>query len=279
MLIVYIVLLFQIVMAQVGSHGTTFKPQRILIVGGSGEGKSSLINLLCDERKAETHSGAIGCTFQCADHIVQYKNSAYLLTDTVGFNEPDAGGKVSHRDAIKCLVNFAKTHEDGFNLIVFVMRRGRITKSFKETYEFFYQVLFSQEVPCVLYLSGSEYDDNMDEWFKHNKSHFEESFRFLQVVSGTTMVHLNPNLETFLAPKRAETRKKVWETIQYFARPESFRMMTGVNFWRRALNAVYYYFTFGGTLFKSQAKADIEKQLYSMQIDQKTINEIMTMIE
>ena len=157
-------------MASVVAQGTTDKPQRILIVGGSGEGKSSLINVLCDKKTAETHSGAIGCTFQCADHIVQYRNSTYCLTDTVGFNEPEVGGKVSHKDAIKNLVNFAKKHEEGFHLIVFVMKRGRITKSFKETYDFFYQILFSQEVPCILYLSGSEHDDNMDEWYKHNKS-------------------------------------------------------------------------------------------------------------
>ena len=82
-----------------------------------------------------------------------------------------------------------------------------------------------------------------------------------------------------MAPKRLETLNKMWETIEQFVRKEPFHMMTGISFWRKAMNFIYYYFTFGGTLFKSQAKVDIEKQLRTMHVDEPTIQDIMGMIE
>jgi GTPase Era involved in 16S rRNA processing len=255
------------------------KIPRILIVGGSGEGKSSLVNLLSNENKTVVSSGARGCTLKCEDFAVRYFDSNYLLTDTVGFNEPKDGGAVPHKDAIKCLIKFASEHAEGFNLIVFVMKKGRITQSFQSTYDFFYEVLFSEEIPCILYISGSEHDDDMDEWYKHNKRDFGHRYKFCEVVSGTALVHKNTQLAEFLRPKQEETYKKVWEAILFNTLPELIGIKTEISFWLKAINFIYYYFSFGGTFFKSKVKADLEKQLRGMGIEEKAIRDIMTLIQ
>jgi predicted GTPase len=256
----------------------TPKSQRILIVGGSGEGKSSLINLLAAENLAVVSSGARGCTLKCEEFSIRHGDLDYFVFDTIGFNEPTDGGKVSHKDAIKSLVHFAKDHKDGFNLIVFVMRKNRITKTFKDTYEFFYEVLLNKEVPCILYVSGSEHDDDMSGWYKYNKQHFDQTFNFVEGVSGTSLTHTNPLLEAFLLPKRMETRKNMWEAIQHHARPVPFGITTDINAWLHAFNYLYYYFSFGGAFFKSTVKRDLEKQLRSMSYDEPTIRDIMQFI-
>lgn len=256
---------------------TLMKIPRILVVGGSGEGKSSLINLLAKGIVADVNSGARGCTLKCADFGVNYLDSKYLLTDTVGFNEPEDGA-VSHNDAIKCLVNFAKEHSKGFNLIVFVMRKGRITQSFQSTYEFFHKVLFNEEIPCILYLSGSEHDDDMNEWYKHNKGSFDHKYKFSEVISGTALIHKNPQLEAFLAPKRDETYRKMWEAIMFNAMPDPIGISTELIYWLKALNFIYYYFSLGGTFFKSKVRTDLETLLRKVNIDEASIKDMMVLI-
>lgn len=254
------------------------KIPRILIAGGSGEGKSSLVNLLSNENKATVSSGARGCTCECQDFRIRYLDSDYLLTDTVGFNEPDVGGAIPHKEAIKCLIKFAKDHSEGFNLIVFVMKKGRITQSFRSTYDFFYEVLFSEGIPCILYISGGEADDDMDKWYINNKQAFEYKFKFCEVISGTALDHKNAQLAELFRPKREETYRKLWEAIMFATLREPMSLKTEISFWLNAFNFIYYYFSFGGTMFKPKVKVDLEKQLHTMGFEEKTIIEIMALI-
>jgi hypothetical protein len=119
----------------------------------------------------------------------------------------------------------------------------------------------------------------MDEWYKHNKRDFGHRYKFCEVISGTALVHKNAQLTEFLRPKKEETYKKVWEAILFNTLPEPIGIKTEISFWLKAINFIYYYFSFGGTFFKSKVKADLEKQLRGMGIEEKAIRDIMTLIQ
>lgn len=248
------------------------------MVGASGSGKSSLINLLCGEVKATVGTGVRGCTFKCDDFLIQKENILYFLTDTAGFDEPN-DGTVSHENAIKSLIKFAKEHRDGFNLIVFVMKQDRIKKSFVDTYNFFYQVLFSEEVPCIFYISHTEVQEDIDTWLNTEKKHFDGSFTYKQIICGTTKTSKNENLEKVFSPLRASTYKQMWLAIKEKSREEPFQMNASLSFWAKAFNAVYYIFSWGGKYFQAKVEIDLQKQLREMNVKEETIEEILKMIE
>ncbi|CAF1479675.1 unnamed protein product, partial [Adineta steineri] len=151
----------------------------VMIIGSTGEGKSSLINLLVGKEKAPTGDGPCGVTFDCSDYETTYLDIKYIFSDTIGLNECDTG-TVPHKDAIRKLVSFARSHSQGFNLLIFVMKKGRFTDGFQNNHLIFYETLFNTKVPCILYVSQCEHDTPIDAWYTANSNHLGQ-FHFKDV--------------------------------------------------------------------------------------------------
>jgi len=132
----------------------------------TGVGKSSLINLLLGENRASTSDAAKGCTFEVSvyeDHI--NKNIFY---DTVGLNEPRKG-TVSAKEALRSLTKLLRTIESGVNLMIFVIRKGRITDTMATNYAVFVHGICGNKVPVVLAVTGCEADADADSWYLENQ--------------------------------------------------------------------------------------------------------------
>ncbi|EFC37768.1 predicted protein [Naegleria gruberi] len=129
--------------------------KRVLIFGQSGVGKSSMINALANS-KLPVLDGAVGTTFESEE--VSFKDSSnqeILLIDTVGLSE-SATGTSSSIDSFIKLKNLLKKSTCGFNLMIFVTTKDRITGNDKANIELFKTILGDDKVPVIMVVNKSE---------------------------------------------------------------------------------------------------------------------------
>lgn len=151
----------------------------VVLFGEMGAGKSSLVNLILgsDHDVAKTSSGASSCTLDARPYDVTVQGRDFRIFDTVGLNEPQ-----SLRDpdcligAINKAYRLVKYLSDtgGINLLVFCIRRGRITANMQQNYLLFHDFLCHKKVPIALVITHLEHEENMEDWWLYNHSHFTE---------------------------------------------------------------------------------------------------------
>lgn len=184
---------------------------RILVIGQTGAGKSSLINLLAGKKVAKVSDSAKGCTFEFDSYQVDYNGEIFELIDTVGLNE-ESKGTAKPKDAMKMLIRFIKGNKRGFSCILFVMPKGRLTESFEKNHMLFCQTLLSGKTPAILFLGHCESDDPMNKWIKNEENKQAlMPYNFSDIVCGTAQD--GGRFAELLLPLRDETRDSVWESI------------------------------------------------------------------
>jgi len=151
----------------------------VVLFGEMGAGKSSLVNLILglDHDVARTSSGASSCTLDARPYDVSIQGRDFRIFDTVGLNEPQ-----SLRDpdcligAINKAYRLVKYLSDtgGIHLLVFCIRRGRITANMQQNYLLFHDFLCHKKVPIALVITHLEHEENMEDWWLYNHSHFTE---------------------------------------------------------------------------------------------------------
>ncbi|CAF1292946.1 unnamed protein product [Adineta steineri] len=184
---------------------------RILVIGQTGVGKSSLINLLAGEHVTNDSDSAVGCTFDHVTVRIVHDGQIIELIDTVGLNE-NSKGTVTDEQAIEKLFEFIRSNQRGFNLLLFVMKKGRLNEMFETNFELFSSVVSSGRIPAVLFISQCESDDPMNIWLKdYTNQQMINRFHFAEVVCGTTKA--GGRFGEKLRPLREETKNAVWKSI------------------------------------------------------------------
>ncbi|KAF9222620.1 hypothetical protein BS17DRAFT_173576 [Gyrodon lividus] len=149
----------------------------VVIFGETGAGKSSLVNLILGSDAAKTSSDAGGCTLDARDYDVTIQGKDFRIYDTVGLNEPQA-----LKDPDRLIGAIIKAYRlvqslsdaGGINLLVFCIQRGRITTSMQHNYKLFQDFLCHKKVPVSLVITHLEHEENMEDWWLYNQSHFPE---------------------------------------------------------------------------------------------------------
>ena len=154
----------------------------VLIVGETGVGKSSVINLIAGEQLADVSSSASGCTMQAASYDIVLRDRQgpghqahhIRLFDTVGLNEPS----MSKNDYLTAIqkANLLITQlwcTGGIRLLIFCIRGGRITSVTQSNYHLFRYILCQNEVPVAFVITGMESEQPMEAWWGRNEQLFE----------------------------------------------------------------------------------------------------------
>ncbi|KAN0091355.1 hypothetical protein V8E55_004921 [Tylopilus felleus] len=155
-----------------------FSPN-VLIVGETGAGKSSVVNLIAGERLAEVHSGADACTLEATSYDIILPDNQGLshhirLFDTVGLNESQF-----KKNAYLSAVEKANTlicqlqRTGGIRLLLFCIRGGRITAVMQNNYRLFCDILCQNKVPVAFVITGLENEESMEGWWERNVLSFE----------------------------------------------------------------------------------------------------------
>ena len=145
----------------------------VVLFGGSGSGKSSIINMLAERPVAAVSSSVYGCTFTSARYVVDIMGSPYNIYDTAGLDEGNKG-TVPKTEAIVQLFRLLKSLDTGINLLVFVMRGPRIKDAAYKNWRLFSEIICQGQVPVVIAITGLENEPVMDEWWWRNQGAFQQ---------------------------------------------------------------------------------------------------------
>ncbi|KAG2157256.1 P-loop containing nucleoside triphosphate hydrolase protein [Suillus clintonianus] len=139
----------------------------IVIIGDSGAGKSSLVNLITRTQTARTSDDTMGCTTETTvyehDFVTQDKILKLQLFDTPGLRADSLGMRPATRavkNLIRTLMRNATIH-----ILMYCVRRTRSVRALQRNYRF----LDSQvngRAPIVLVVTGlEERSPEMEEWW------------------------------------------------------------------------------------------------------------------
>jgi GTP-binding protein EngB required for normal cell division len=182
------------------------RKKNILVIGETGVGKSSIVNLIVGEKVAEAKGSADKCTF----NIDKYEYENFRLFDTIGYNDATENNPT---EALKKLANFAmEVTTDGICLIVYVMKQGRINAISRKNYDYFVKSFCNNEVPVLLVVTHCEEVSIPEHWYSSEKENFEKyGMIFNAVVCGCAIDLSSPKLDADLVPIY---KKKVTRTQQ-----------------------------------------------------------------
>jgi predicted GTPase len=150
--------------------------KNIVLFGGTGVGKSSVVNLMAGQEIAKTSPDMQRYTMHWEEHAIFFDGCDYKVFDTIGLEEPQLGMKAYLEVIVNAYNLITKLNsEGGIDLLIFCVRAGRVTATLQNNYRLFYEWLCEEKVPVVLVLTGLEREpDNMEDWWTRNKHIFQQ---------------------------------------------------------------------------------------------------------
>ncbi|KAN0086164.1 hypothetical protein V8E55_007298 [Tylopilus felleus] len=185
----------------------------IVIFGETGVGKSSVINLIADEKVAHTSNDSQGCTFHHNMYYIPLGDTLYNFWDTAGLDE-GSEGTVPAEEAENRLRELMRSlaHLGGINLIIYCVRGTRLTKALRRNYDLFYVKLCQEKVPVALVVTGLEHQQGeMETWWLENEAALRRhGMRFDAHACVTTVNAQDP----FIQQRRSESRAQLCKLVR-----------------------------------------------------------------
>jgi len=154
--------------------------KNIVLFGQTGAGKSSLVNLMAGEERAEISPDTLRCTMHWKEYPIAFDGYNYRVFDTIGLTEP----QLEIQDYLDTIVDARNLimkldSEGGIDLLLFCVRAGRVSKITQNNYRLFYEWLCEKKFPIVLVITGLERETNMEDWWDRHGDSFEKSKIFV----------------------------------------------------------------------------------------------------
>lgn len=126
----------------------------VLVVGQTGCGKSSVVNILAGESRALTSDDLSHCTKQWAEYAIPVDGRSFQVFDTIGFLEPGLDTEeYTHAIADTYLAIDALRKRGGIDLLLYCVRDEEIEKM-KGHYRLLHEVFCGEEVPVALVVTN-----------------------------------------------------------------------------------------------------------------------------
>lgn len=126
----------------------------VLVVGQTGCGKSSVVNMLAGESRAPTSHDLSHCTKHWVEYAIPVDGHSFQVFDTIGFLEPGLDTK-GYTEAIADTYLAIDTlrQRGGIDLLLYCVRDEEIEKM-KGHYRLFHEVFCDEEVPVALVVTS-----------------------------------------------------------------------------------------------------------------------------
>jgi hypothetical protein len=198
--------------------------QNIVIFGETGSGKSSLVNLVMDQKVAATSYGTDGCTLDSTLYETDIGEYHLRIYDTVGLNEPQLGAEhyLAAIEKAHRLIT-ALNNAGGVHLLVFCVRGGRITATTQHNYRLFYEFLCRRLVPVALVVTNLESETPMERWWQRNSNEFT---RFGINVIAHACVTCTPGYGDMYADKYEESKTTISDLLVKCATQHAYTVET-----------------------------------------------------
>jgi len=188
--------------------------KRVILIGGTGTGKSTLLNMLFNDDFSKSSCitpAMIGNTSMSVTHQTQCHintKSGYLIYDTVGLGDPD----LEDDQIVQQLRSFLRAVGIGIDLIIVVARYGRASKEARMNFELINEVFEKKwKENAILVLTHYEEEgteaENLEKWMKSDPF-------ITKSVEGFKKIILTNNSIGNLEQYTIESRKKCLENIQ-----------------------------------------------------------------
>lgn len=139
---------------------------KILIIGSSGVGKSSLVNLLIGKNSALVSDSPDGGTDVINNYKCNFNGTPYEFVDTIGFSL-SRNGKIRNCEAISKIISLS-FDPTGYNCILFVIKSGRINELDENIYKLFVNYIFDSKIPIGLIVNQCD-EKPMNNWYINHK--------------------------------------------------------------------------------------------------------------
>jgi tRNA U34 5-carboxymethylaminomethyl modifying GTPase MnmE/TrmE len=174
-----------------------------VVFGGSGVGKSSIINLLAGKQVARTSPDTKHCTLRYEAHDVPINGVQYRIYDTAGAD----GDRMDPGGFLNAIVNADELMKElkdkgGVHLLLYCIEAGRILPTFVTNYRLFYEFFF-KKIPVALIVTHLEREDPKDDWYTQNKGSFEcHAVKCVDHACITAAANLNPKYKKYDTSKK-----------------------------------------------------------------------------
>ena len=173
------------------------------------------------------------------------------------------------------MLSFIKSHQKGFNMLLFVLAKGRMMEGFDHDYELFYKILFECKINAMLYVSHCEKYNIMDEWKEKSENAVVlEEFNFKAIVCGTAAE--DPGYKE----KLIQTRDCMWKVLGQYTSHNSYSLEDILSVIQRVFNFIRKIFGAKASFTLSESKkSEIRNCLEDMGLNEAQIKDLIKEIE
>jgi GTP-binding protein EngB required for normal cell division len=201
----------------------------VVIFGETGVGKSSLVNMVAGREVSATSSGAVGCTLEYKQHVMDLgnPNQRFAVWDTAGLDEGTYGTVPAEKAEVylkQLLRDLAKT--SGIDLLVYCVRGTRVRSALLSNYDLFYSAICRKKVPIAIVVTGLENQEgSMESWWEQNQHEFSAlKMHFDNHACVTTVTPLEPLTQnTTLGGRLGESKVAVINLITTTCRAQKWK--------------------------------------------------------